>query len=91
MIMAGLEGIKTRTGRIEEIRGRGLMIAIDVEDDSEVSCTTHIHQELVRRGYVLARRPGVSVLRLDPALTIERTDIEGFLKALDDVLTDRSS
>ena len=40
-------------------------------------------------GYVLCRRPGVNVLRLDPSLTIDRKDIEGFLETLEEVLTDR--
>ncbi len=39
------------------------------------------------RGFVLGLRPGVDVLRLAPALTIDRKDIEGFLETLEDVLT----
>ena len=47
---------------------------------------SHIVRELVRRGFVVAQRPGLNVLRLDPALTIEREDITRFLAALEDVL-----
>ena len=46
------------------------------------------HRELVRRGFVLGRRPGVNVLRLDPSLTIDQKDIEGFLETFEAVLTD---
>jgi 4-aminobutyrate aminotransferase-like enzyme len=35
----------------------------------------------------VARRPGTSLFRIDPALTIEREDIEGFLQALEASLT----
>jgi acetylornithine/N-succinyldiaminopimelate aminotransferase len=89
-LMSGLEGIKTRTDRIREIRARGLMIGLELVDDTEVSFTVKTHRELVRRGFVLGQRPGVSVLRLDPALTIDRKDIEDFLATLEDVLTGRA-
>ena len=87
VLQSGLEGIQARTGRIKEIRARGLMIALELEDDTECSFTIRTHRELVRRGFVLGRRPGVSVLRLDPALTIDLKDIEDFLGTLEDVLS----
>jgi acetylornithine/N-succinyldiaminopimelate aminotransferase len=88
VLLSGLERIQERTGRIKAIRARGLMVAIELEDDPEVSFTIRTHRALVRRGFVLGRRPGISVLRLDPALTIGLGDIEGFLETLDDVLTE---
>ncbi|MCL6614138.1 MAG: hypothetical protein K6U03_05935 [Firmicutes bacterium] len=66
-----------------------MMVALELEDDPEASFTIQTHRELVRRGYVLCRRPGVNVPRLDPSLTIDRKDIEGFLETLEEVLTDR--
>jgi acetylornithine aminotransferase len=88
-LIAGLEGIKARTGQIKEIRARGLMIALELVDDAEASFTIRTHRELVGRGFVLGRRPGVNVLRLDPALTIDRKDIEDFLETLEDVLAEK--
>jgi 4-aminobutyrate aminotransferase-like enzyme len=87
-ILSGLEGIKDRTRHIKEIRSRGLMVALELNDDPEASFTIRTHRELVRRGYVLGRRPGVNVLRLDPSLTIDQEDIEGFLETFEAVLTD---
>jgi acetylornithine/N-succinyldiaminopimelate aminotransferase len=87
-LLSGLEGIKDRTGKIQEIRSRGLMVAIELKDDPEASFTIRTHRELVRRGYVLGRRPGVNVLRLDPSLTIDQNDIEGFLETFEAVLND---
>jgi acetylornithine aminotransferase len=86
LLLTGLERIKKRSDRLKEIRGRGLMVALELTDDSEASYTVQTHRELVRRGFVLGRRPGVSVLRLDPSLTIDRNDIEDFLATLEDVL-----
>jgi len=90
-LLSALDSIKSRTHRIKEIRARGLMIALELEDGPNASLTVHTHRELVRRGFVLGRRPGVNVLRLDPALTIDEKDIEGFLRTLEDVLEETNS
>ncbi len=86
MLVRGLEGIKIRTGRIKEIRARGLMVALELIDDPKASYTTRMHRELVGSGYILAKRPGLNVLRLDPSLTVERKDIEGFLETFEGLL-----
>jgi acetylornithine aminotransferase len=85
-LAAGLEGIRERTGLIREVRARGLMVAIELDDDPEASVSVRTQRDLLRRGFVVGRRPGVGVLRLDPSLTIDREDIEGFLEALEAVL-----
>jgi len=87
LLLAGLEGIRERTGFISEIRARGLMAAIELDDGPEASLATLTHRELARRGYIVARRPGRSVFRLDPALTIEQKHVEGFLETFESVLT----
>lgn len=87
ILITGLEKIKERTNRIIEMRARGLMVALELKDDSKASFTAHVHRELVNCGYVLAQRPGLNVLRLDPSLTIGRKDIESFLEILEKVLT----
>ena len=82
LLVSGLEAIRARTDRVREIRARGLMVALELRDDAEASFTVRAHRELVQRGFLVGRRPGVPVLRLDPALTIERPDIEAFLEVL---------
>ncbi len=86
-LVDGLGEIERRSGRIEEIRSRGLMIAVELSDDAQSSFTIRTHRELVRRGYVLGRRPGVNVLRIDPSLTIDEGDVAGFLEEFEVVLT----
>ncbi len=87
LLLAGLEEIRVRTGKIEKIRARGLMVALELKDDAQASFTSRIQRELVNSGYILAQRPGLNVLRLDPALTIENEDILGFLETFEKVLT----
>jgi acetylornithine aminotransferase len=86
-LVSGLEGIKARTGQIKETRARGLMVAVELEDDAEASFTARTQRELMDRGFILARRPDTNVLRIDPSLTIDRNDIERFLGAFENVLT----
>lgn len=86
LLAEGLERARSRSGRIREIRGRGLMFAIEFADDSTCSFTGRIHRGLFEQGFLVGRRPGQPVLRLDPALTIEREDIEGFVRRLDELL-----
>jgi len=87
ILLAGLQGIKARTDPIGEIRARGLMVALEMVDDQDATLTTRLHRELVNRGYVLGKRPGQNVLRLDPALTIDPKDIEGFLTTFESLVT----
>ena len=60
---------------------------LELDDDPGATLTTRVHRELVNRGYVLGKRPGLNVLRLDPALTIDPEDIEGFLVTLENLVT----
>ena len=83
----GFQGIKLRTNKIKEVRARGLMAAIELTDDSKGSYTSFVRKELLNKGYVVAQRPGLNVLRIDPSLTIEKQSIEGFLDAFETVLT----
>jgi 4-aminobutyrate aminotransferase-like enzyme len=83
VLSPGLSAIREREARIREIRCRGLMIAVELADDAQTSITTRVHRELVEAGYIVAKRPGINVLRIDPALTIGEEEIRGFLDAFE--------
>lgn len=85
-LLAGLARIVSRTGAIREIRARGLMIAVELAGGPDASSATRVHRELLRRGFIVGRRPGTNVLRIDPSLTIENADIAGFLAAFEETL-----
>jgi acetylornithine aminotransferase len=88
VLFDGLRGIAARTGRVRDVRGRGLMAAVELVDDPACSRTTRAHLSLIRRGFVVGKRPGVSVLRLDPPLTLAREDLDAFLSTFEDVLAE---
>ena len=84
LLQDGLEKIRRRTGKIRVIRARGLMIALEMADEP---AAIDLHRRLARHGYVAARRPGLNVLRLDPSLTIEIAELQGFLEKLEQILS----
>jgi acetylornithine/N-succinyldiaminopimelate aminotransferase len=82
-LISGLNKIKNNNSIIKEIRGRGLMIGIELFEQAEI-----IRLELQKRGFILVKRSDVEVLRMDPALTIEEHDLESFLLNLEKILLD---
>jgi len=86
ILLDGLQSIQERTPAILSIRARGLMLAVDLEDNDNSDITQAVQQELVRKGYILACRPGLNTLRIDPSLTAEKQDIERFLVVLEKIL-----
>jgi acetylornithine aminotransferase len=87
LVVAGLEDIAGRTDRVAAIRQRGLMIALELRDEPGCPLAIRTHRELLERGFIVARRPGLSVLRIDPPLTIGRDEVLSFLATLEETLT----
>jgi len=81
-----LNELKKKNPIIKEIRGRGLMIAIVINDDEQNVRTAYIYQELLNHGIIVARRPNLNVFRIDPALTIPEVDICEFINCFEQVL-----
>lgn len=81
-IMTGLVSMKKSGSILKEIRGRGLMIAIEFSRDAGL-----VQKELIKRGFIVAKRSGHEVLRIDPALTIKEKDIDDFMFSLDEIIT----
>lgn len=86
ILLDGLRTIQARTHAIRSIRARGLMLAVDLLENADFETARAVQQELVREGYILARRPGLNTLRIDPGLTIEKPDVENFLAVLEKLL-----
>jgi acetylornithine aminotransferase len=83
LIVNQLNDFKNASSVIKAIRGRGLMIAIEFTKRAEF-----IRKELLNRGYILVKRSGVEVLRMDPALTIKEQDIKSFLEIFEQIIQD---
>jgi acetylornithine/N-succinyldiaminopimelate aminotransferase len=75
-----------RHDRVKEVRGRGLMIAMEFEEDDEHFSLTSVYRELVERGFLVGFKPEANLLRFYPPLTIGEKDIAQLLENLDHTL-----
>jgi acetylornithine aminotransferase len=82
-LMNGFDSLRKPDSVLKEIRGRGLMIALEFTRDAEL-----VQKELVRRGFIVAKRSGHEVLRIDPALTVKEKDIDDFMFSLSEIITE---
>lgn len=67
------------------VRGRGLMIAIDL-CDSET--TDRVYGNLIQRGFIVGNRG--TFLRVDPPLTVPEDELKNFSRAFNEVVRDVS-
>ncbi len=68
-------------GTIAEVRGKGFLIGIVLTKPGK-----DVWQELINRGFICNLTQEV-VLRLVPALTIDKADLEAFAQTLEDILS----
>ncbi len=78
----GLEELKEKHSTIREIRGKGLMIGVEMKFEVK-----DILMGLIKRG-VLMLYSGRNILRILPPLVISEDDVTKVLHALDSVLTE---
>jgi len=71
--------IARRNDTIKEVRGRGLMIAVEFRETKDDLLAAHVFNELLKRKFIVAKRPHLNVLRIDPSLTVQEEDIHNFL------------
>jgi 4-aminobutyrate aminotransferase len=86
-----LRGIQRRTRWIGEVRGRGLMIGMELVRNQQTKERAdaerdRIVQEAFRRGLLLLPC-GRNTIRISPPLNISREEIDEGLKVLEEVLT----
>lgn len=78
---AGLEAI--RSNRVSEVRGRGLMLAVDIHPDAGPA--RPVVEALRERG-ILAKETHGQTIRFSPPLVIERAEIDWALERIAEVL-----
>ena len=79
--------IKDKNPSIRGVRGRGLMIAVEFDSSLDISLLDKIWSLCLEQGYIIARRPGLNVFRIDPPLIVERKVIDDFLEMFDRIVS----
>lgn len=82
-LMARLRELQTRHDTIREVRGRGLMIGVDLRSHDEAFA---LEQECFTRG-LLVLTCGESAIRLAPPLIVTREQADVAVEIIDDALT----
>ncbi len=80
--MSGLKGLKARFGFITEVRGRGLLLAIEFDDDIALE----LRKTCLEQG-LLVNDVKPNALRFMPPLIITQKDVDEALGILDRVLS----
>jgi len=73
------------TSTVLDVRGRGLMIAIDLQD---AETTNRIYSELLNRGFIVGNRG--SFLRIDPPLTVTDDELKSFVAVFAEIVLENS-
>ncbi len=75
--------LKNKYNLIEEIRGKGLMVGIQLNSENAVE----IKNKCFEKGYLVGS-VGKNIIRLLPPLIISKEDIDSFISTLDGILSD---
>ena len=92
-LRAGLDDLKARHETIGDVRGMGLLQAIELVEDRKSKApaprATALAMEAARENGLLVGRGGMhgNVLRISPPMNIGRGDVDEFLKLLGKALT----
>ena len=85
--LQGLQNLVAKHPILKDVRGRGMLLGVELHPHDMFSVEVLYHA-LLERGFLVGYYPAGSVLRIDPALTIERESIDLFLNALDLILNE---
>lgn len=89
LLLAGLRDLQQRHAIIGDVRGRGLLLAMELVTDRAskipaAEATAKVFEESRRQGLVLSKSgPNRSVLRMVPPLCISEDDVPAVLEKLD--------
>jgi 4-aminobutyrate aminotransferase-like enzyme len=89
-LRAGLEALKEKHQIVGDVRGMGLLQAIELVEDRKskkpAAAATAQILEAARENRILIGKGGIygNVLRISPPMNIQKSDVDQFLKALDE-------
>ncbi len=89
-MLAQLQDVQRRRPLIQDIRGRGLMVGIELRDSANApvpTLTDAVLERMKDAGFLLGKTgPARNVLTLMPPLITDQPDLDSMVAALDDVL-----
>lgn len=86
MLVNRLNKIKDKSPVVKELRGRGLMVALEFSDTNHHLSVEVIAKEMLKRGFIIGYNSKENVIRFMAALTIEEKLIDNMVENLSIVL-----
>ena len=90
-LLGKLQELKEEFAGIEEVRGRGLMAAMEFSRSKGIPSAESVASEMLEKGFILGFSPHANLLRFLPPLTIEEDEIDNLAEHLRLVLTARAA
>ncbi|MFZ6019065.1 MAG: aspartate aminotransferase family protein [Chloroflexota bacterium] len=84
-LLQGLKRLEEKYAVVKEVRGRGMLLGIELCSNEHLS-VEGLYHALLEEGFLVGYYPAGNVLRLDPSLTIEEEDVSRFLDCLNLIL-----
>ncbi len=88
VLLDGLRSVARSHTAVTDVRGRGLMVVLEVDGTGKKDVVTPLFRRLLDRGFLVGCKPAASLLRFYPPLVISEDDINGLLNAIAEVLED---
>jgi acetylornithine/N-succinyldiaminopimelate aminotransferase len=77
-----LKELRNRFSFVKEVRGRGLMIAVEFSKSNDNFNVELVFNEMLKKGFIIGVDPRADLMRFLPALTIEESEIGSMLDNL---------
>lgn len=74
---------------IREVRGIGLMCAVEFSDRIDAADLLDLHRKLYKAGFITGLKPAANIVRFYPPLIIEDQMINELIEAMDKILDGR--
>lgn len=84
--LEALSALARRAPGIREVRGRGLMIVMEMEAGQPGLAVARLYHQLLERGFLAGYTPAADLLRFYPALTIGENEIGCLVETLEAVI-----
>ena len=88
LLWSGLEKLKNKHKIIREIRGKGLMIAIEFEVDVRELLLRAIEQHII---FLFSLYSDKNIVRLLPPLVLSENDVSEILRVLDEIISNEEN
>lgn len=77
--------LKEKSNVIREVRGSGMMIAIEFEREASAVLKS-LNEYLIEKGFIVGYKPVFNLMRFYPSLTTTKEDIDSLIQAINEAI-----